>query len=271
MFPRRTRATPCDEHAYVGEPHLLVGDYDEVHVSVTWTYDIPEAERLARLWQPIAPVSIGGPALGDAGGDFVPGMYVKPGYVITSRGCPNRCWFCSVWKREGNVVRELPVVDGWNVLDDNLLASSREHIDAVFSMLSRQPQQAEFTGGLEAAKIDDWVAGRLASLRLKQLFCAYDTPDDYDPLVAAGRILSAHGIGGHKKRCYVLVGWPKDTMLGAERRMLQTIEAGFMPMAMLWRGKDGSVDRDWRQFQREWARPHIVGAKMRAIQGGTDD
>ena len=36
-----------------------------------------------------------------SGGDFVPGRYLAPGYVITSRGCPNRCWFCSVWRREG--------------------------------------------------------------------------------------------------------------------------------------------------------------------------
>ena len=50
-------------------------------------------------------------------------MYMKPGYVITSRGCPNRCWFCAVPKREGYQLRELPVTDGWIVADDNLLAA----------------------------------------------------------------------------------------------------------------------------------------------------
>ena len=58
------------------------------------------------------PVHMGGPAFNMPGGDFVPGMYLKKGYVITSRGCPNRCWFCSVPRREGGRLRELPITEG---------------------------------------------------------------------------------------------------------------------------------------------------------------
>ena len=72
-------------------------------------------------WRPVAPVKIGGVAYGDRGAEFAPGRYIRPGYVFTSRGCPRRCWFCSVWKRVP-VPRILPVIDGWNILDDNLLA-----------------------------------------------------------------------------------------------------------------------------------------------------
>ncbi|MFH1602376.1 MAG: hypothetical protein ABIH03_00530 [Pseudomonadota bacterium] len=135
VFPRRTRATPNDDLAYVGQPDFFA-EADEVHISVAWTWDIPRAERLAKNWERVAPVRFGGPAFGKPSGDFVPGMYIKPGYVITSRGCPNRCWFCSVWKREGTP-RELPITDGWNILDDNLLACSEAHVRAVFAMLSR--------------------------------------------------------------------------------------------------------------------------------------
>jgi hypothetical protein len=67
-------------------------------------------------------VKIGGVAYGDRGAEFVSGKYIKSGYVFASRGCPRRCWFCSVWKRDP-VPRLLPIVDGWNVLDDNLLAA----------------------------------------------------------------------------------------------------------------------------------------------------
>lgn len=97
---------------------------DEVHVSVTFTWDIPIAEWLAKQWEPVATVKIGGPAYNEPGGDFIPGMYMRHGYVITSRGCPNRCWFCAVPKREGGMLRELPVTDGWILTDDNLLACS---------------------------------------------------------------------------------------------------------------------------------------------------
>lgn len=258
MFPRRTRATPADEFAYVGLPHLYT-EADEVHISVTFTWDLPVAEYLEKEWRQVAPVKIGGPATGERGGDFEPGVYLKPGYVITSRGCPNHCWFCSVPWREG-ALRELWIRDGWNVLDDNLLACSDEHVEQVFRMLSRQKQKAEFTGGLEAIRLKEWHAIRLAVLKPKQIFFAYDTPDDYEPLVNAGKMLRDAGFseGTHILRSYVLIGYPKDTFEDAEKRLYQTIAAGFLPMAMLYRDKSGFVSKEWAKFQRLWARPAIV-------------
>jgi hypothetical protein len=43
----------------------------------------------------------------------------------------------------------LPIYDGWNVLDDNLLACPEWHVRAVFEMLKRQTQRVCFTGGLK--------------------------------------------------------------------------------------------------------------------------
>lgn len=64
---------------------------DEVHISVAFTYDIPKAEYLAKLWSHLgAPVKVGGPAYGQRDGDFTPGLYLKKGYTITSRGCLHR-------------------------------------------------------------------------------------------------------------------------------------------------------------------------------------
>lgn len=45
---------------------------------------------------------------------------------------------------------ELPITDGYNVLDDNLLACSEKHIHDVFDMLKRQKEKPIFTGGIEA-------------------------------------------------------------------------------------------------------------------------
>lgn len=152
VFPTKTNATPTDELVRIRETPSFFDEADEVHVSVTFTWDIPIAEWLAKQWEPVATVKIGGPAYNEPGGDFIPGMYMKHGYVITSRGCPNRCWFCAVPKREGGMLRELPVTDGWILTDDNLLACSPGHIDEVFAMLARQPHKPQFTGGLEAAR-----------------------------------------------------------------------------------------------------------------------
>jgi len=268
VFPRRTRATPTDELAFTSAPGLFPPEVDEVHVSVSFTYDLQRAQSLAREWEQIAPVRIGGPATGERGGDFTPGRYLKPGYVITSRGCPNRCWFCSAWRREGDV-RELPITEGWNVLDDNLLACSENHIRAVFEMLGRQPQRAEFTGGLEAARLQDWHIELLAGLRPKQMFFAYDTPDDIEPLIAVGKKLVASGftVASHTLRCYVLVGYPRDTFAAAEARLRQALAAGFFPMAMLWRDEIGNGSWKWKKFQRFWARPQLVGAMFSVSPG----
>ena len=122
-------------------------------------------------------MKIGGPAFNEPGGEFVPGMYMKKGYVITSRGCPNRRRFCAVPKREGGQLRELPVRDGWIVQDDNLLACSPEHIDEVFAMLARQPDRPQFVGGLEAALMTPVMAERLYELHPDSLFFAYATPN----------------------------------------------------------------------------------------------
>ena len=257
VFPRRTEGTPNDKLSFVGKPPQLVSDLgiEQVQISVTFSYDLPRVFDLVRTWETIAPVDVGGPAFDDPGGDFVPGQYLKRGYVITSRGCPNNCWFCSVPKREGRTVRELPITDGYNVLDSNLLACSDSHIKRVFEMLQKQKERAQFTGGLEAARLKEWHVALLWALRPAQIFMAYDTPDDLEPLIEAGRMLRYANFTRYHLRCYVLIGYPKDTMKKAERRLYQAYEAGFLPMAMLYRDWKGKQDKEWERFQRQWARP----------------
>jgi hypothetical protein len=264
VFPRRTRATPCDELARFGPPDLL-DTADAVHVSVTFTYDKPYAEQLAEQWRHVAPTTVGGVAYGDRGEDFIVGKYIKPGYVFTSRGCPRRCWFCSVWKRDPEP-RLLPIQDGWNILDDNLLACPEDHVRAVFAMLRRQSRRVEFTGGLEALSLQDYQVDLLASLKPQPvMFWAYDPGDAFETLASAARRLLAAGLSsrGHRLRCYVLIGFPHDTLTAAETRLRQMLSIGFTPMAMLWRPETPSQMRyrpapEWRAFQRRWARPAII-------------
>jgi hypothetical protein len=262
VFPRRTNATPTDAYAFVGEPNFstLPEDIEEVHISATFTWDLSEAERLAEVWDRVAPVKIGGPATDMRGEEFVPGRYLREGYLITSRGCFNHCWFCTVTRREGNVVRELPIRDGWNVLDDNLLACSEIHIRSVFAMLNRQKRgTAQFTGGLEAARLKAWHVELLKSLRPKQMFFAYDTPDDLPPLEEAARLFRAAEYGTRQiLRCYVLVGYPADTFPDAEHRLRTVMQLGICPMAMLYRDQANTTTLEWRRFQRQWARPAVI-------------
>lgn len=265
VFPRRTKATPDDALAFTDAPPILeLPEIDEVHVSVTFTYDKPRAEALAYQWEMFGvPVKVGGPAYDDTGGEFEPGMYLKRGYTITSRGCNNKCWFCMASKREGQL-REMEIKDGWDILDNNLLQCSEKHIRAVFEMLKRQPHRPKFTGGLEAKELKSWHCELLREAHPERMYFAYDTPDDYEPLVAAGKMLMEAGITpqSHVMACYNLIGYKGDTFDKAQSRLEQTIHAGFMPYAMLYRDERGKVDRDWARFQREWLRPAIVSKKF---------
>lgn len=181
VFPRRNKATPDDPLAYFGPPDMFA-EADEVHVSVTFTADKAIAERLAEQWRFVAPVKIGGVAYEDKSLEFIPGRYIKPGYTITSRGCPRRCWFCDVWRKWPKPV-PMHIYDGWNVLDDNLLACPRDHVEAVFAMLRRQNRRIEFTGGLEAKALEDYQVELLASLKPRpNMFWAYDPGDAFETL-----------------------------------------------------------------------------------------
>lgn len=260
--------TPTDELAFVNQlPRLDLPEIDEVHVSVAFTWDMPKAEELAEAWRAVGvPVKMGGPAFNLPGGDFTPGLYVKEGATITSRGCPNHCWFCAVPKRERGL-RELPIHDGWNILDDNILACSDEHVEAVFEMLERQPKRATFTGGLEAKILKQWHAKRLREIHADRMYFAYDTADDYEPLVQAGKLMmqEGHSPRGHRMCCYVLIGYKGDTFEKAEKRLTDAIKAGFFPYAMLYRDEKGERDPEWMKFQREWCRAPIVGTKIKEI------
>lgn len=268
VFPQKTKATPDDEYVRINTTPSLFDEADSVHISVAFTWDIPRAEFLYNQWKQVANCKIGGAAFKEKGGDFVSGMYLKKGYVITSRGCPNRCWFCGVPEREGNELRELPIVDGYNILDDNFLACSEKHKEAVFEMLKRQSERPRFTGGLEAKILTLKDAEKLFELNPKTMFFAFDTQKDYEPLIEAGKLLQKVGFkkDNHQARCYVLIGYKGDSFEKAEKRLKQVWDAGFMPFAMLYMDFDGKYPKDWKQFQRQWVNPFIVANKIKNIE-----
>lgn len=258
VFPRRTNATPTDDLVWIGHPGLIRPEVDKVHVSVVFDYDKKIAKEIADGWSDLGyDTEIGGVAYGDPGGDFIPGKYLKKGYIITSRGCPNHCWFCDVWKREGTI-RELPITEGWNVLDSNLLACSEKHIIAVFKMLESQKEKPVFTGGLDPELITQDIAHELRRIKTERLYTAFDTPDDLEAIRRAGIHLKKAGLKNRGLLCYVLIGYHGDTQKKATERLNATLNAGFTPMAMLYRKSDEPYDPTWRSFQREWARPAII-------------
>jgi hypothetical protein len=261
VFPRRTKATPDDDLVRIGTGPSLFDEADEIHISVAFSWDRKEADRLYRAWRPVAKTLLGGPATFQASGEFTPGLYLKRGHTITSRGCPNRCWFCKVWRREGPV-RELKIQPGWKIHDDNLLACSPEHLKAVIEMTKTQPHRPEFVGGLEAARMTPAIAALLREAKPESVFFAYDQPAALAPLHAAIKMLYEAGFPQktHRIRAYVLIGFPEDTIEAAEKRMRSALAAGAWPMAMLYRSEKGDRDPAWQKFQKTFCRPAATAA-----------
>lgn len=257
VFPRKTSMTPIDELVRINETPGLLDEADEVHVSCIFSYDRPRAEQLATAWEKSGfNVKLGGVAYGSPSGNFVVGKYVRKGAVITSRGCPNRCWFCNVWRKEGTL-RELPIQDGHILLDNNILACSETHIRAVFAMLKRQKERALLVGGLEAKILKNWHCDLIRESHVARMYFAYDTPDDREPFIEAMRMLDAHKVAKSSRYCYCLIGYKGDTFDDAERRLREIWKYGATPYAMLYKDETGGISRDWQAFQRQFTRPAI--------------
>jgi len=268
VFSRRTKMTPDDPLAFVGDPPLFRPPEMPVRVSCTFTWDRPEAERLGRAWGDFyQDVQVGGPAFGDPGGEFEPGLFVRAGAVQTSRGCIRNCEFCMVPSREGRI-RELPIRDGYNILDNNLLACSDAHINSVFEMLSRQRKAARFTGGLDARLFQKKHADLLGQIRVGEMFFAADEQDSERHLHRIADLLG--GFPVHKRRCYVLIGFDGESIGYSEDRLERVYELGFWPFAMLYRDLYGRKwSSDWKALQRKWCRPAAYRRKEKEDNDAT--
>lgn len=154
--------------------------------------------------------------------------------------------------------------------------AEREAWDRVLSklaMLKRQGRQIEFTGGLEAAALEDYQVGLLSDMRPRpNCFFAYDPGDPFDTLRSAASRMIAAGFTecSHRLRTYVLIGYPKDTFPEATKRLEQMISIGFTPHAMLWQPETPAAEKwrpapEWGKFQRQWARPAIIHASRHGV------
>lgn len=261
VFPRRTSLTPSDDMAFVGDPPMMWPEADQVHISVTFTWDREEGMRLHKAWrQYYQGVLLGGPAFGDRPDGFRPGRYIREGVTFTSRGCNNRCPWCLVPKREGKLREIKGFAAGHLVNDNNLLQCNGLHLDRVFGML-RHERSIEFVGGLDARLLTSEIVDQLRSLRIRQMFFACDTKESIKPLRRAAGLLAS--FTRHQRRCYVLCAFdPMETVADAEERLEEVWTAGFVPFAQLYQPPGRYIDypKEWRQLVRKWSRPAAIVA-----------
>lgn len=256
VFPRRTKWTPVDEFAFVGDPPLFRPPEMPVRVSVTFEWDLQEGARLYDAWGSLyEDVVLGGPAFGDHGGEFTPGLFLKKGVTITSRGCPRLCPWCFVPRREGNI-RELEIKAGYIVQDNNLLACSPEHIMRVFEMLQEQKRNIFFNGGLDSRLFNEHHRRLLDTIKIGELWFACDHHSALPALEKVRDLIS--DISADKKRCFVMIGRQPETLYDAEKRLHKIYELGFLPFSQLYRGPGEMIyTKAWLALNKKWSRPAL--------------
>lgn len=130
-----------------------------------------------------------------------------------TRGCPNRCPWCVVWRMDGNDVRHVAdLTDFWTgqdtvrLLDDNIMADEEE--------FERDCAQIANAGvkplweALDIRLVTDRTATALASTRKNSIYhFAWDGPAEDRYIESGIQCLSEHGLKPWRLMFYVLVGF----------------------------------------------------------------
>jgi hypothetical protein len=143
----------------------------------------------------------------------------NPNATFTTRGCPNRCKFCIVWRIEPQFVELKEWTPRQIVCDNNFLASSDAHFDRVIDGL-KTVDGVDFNQGLDARLLTKRRASRLAELDLSVARLAWDNTKDEASVVDAFNLLRSVGVPARKIRIYVLIGFrdsPEDALYRLER------------------------------------------------------
>lgn len=270
VFPKQTSYTPKDRLTYYPNDIFqapmfeLFPEFGEIHISCSFTWDKAFCRKIKEEWQVFTdkPVKLGGPAFGSVAEDFTPGLYLKPNIIFTSRGCNNNCPWCIVPRIEGKL-KELPIVPGNIIQDNNFLQTSRQHKEKVFEMLRTQKNIC-FKGGLQANLIDDYFVDNVTSLKISELWLACDTDASMAGFKKGCEKLQKAGFSREKIKCYVLIG---DDMDKNEARLQEIYHTGAMPFAQLYRDfteQKTEYPREWKQFARQWQRPAAIKAHMKS-------
>ena len=165
--------------------------------------------------------------------------------VFTTRGCPNKCGYCMVWRMEP----EFYIQPKWEpaivnndkrlaiVSDNNLLAAPHSHVKQVVKVLNDNNKNTMFNNGIDSRLINDKNAKLLASLKYIQngFRTAFDRmSDDGFYQKAMDRVIKAGLKVKGNSYTYVLFNFD-DTPQEAYYRASECWKYGSNPYLMRYR------------------------------------
>lgn len=240
------------ESAWVGGlAEWTIGE--TAYLSISFTWKLPEARSRA-IWHRALGrnVIVGGPAVyehpaffgdlavvGPRWPDAV--RHHNPAATFATRGCDERCYFCNVWRIDGNFTYypDFPVRP---VLCDNNLSA----IDPKYQDFIIERYQAEgvplldANSGFEPKSFDGAVLERWSKINRGPWRFGYDEAKERETVRRVMVMLRAAGVSARKVRPFVIIGnEPPDVCLG---RIREVIEWGGEPHVQAFI-KHGSLEK----------------------------
>ena len=181
-------------------------------------------------------------------------------YGFLTRGCPNKCKWCVVPKKEGNIrpymdVDDIAINSRHNlVLMDNNILAAREYALMQFDKIIKGGYRVDFNQGLDARLVDDEIAQKLASIRwINSIRFGCDTPKQIVEVEKAISLIDSYSVNPKRYFLYTII--TKDMYESYERvshfRGYKRIRVQAQPYRELDNPKQ--VLPQWQKDMARWA------------------
>ena len=161
---------------------------------------------------------------------------IRHAYGFLTRGCPNRCPWCVVPKKEGSIkpYRDIEtVLQGRKtaiLMDNNVLAS--DHGIRQLEKISDMKCKVDFNQGLDSRLVTEEIAKLLSKIKwIRYIRFSCDSTEVVDPLIKAISRLNKYGISNYRIFVYLLVTDVTD----ANERCRILKQLGVIPFAQPYR------------------------------------
>lgn len=183
-------------------------------------------------------------------------------YGFLTRGCPRKCPFCIVSKKEGAQSKKVADLEQfWHgqktikLLDPNLLACENPY--ALLKQLIDSKAWVDFTQGIDVRLLDDDLLDLLLQIKIKTIHFAWDNPRDEktrEKLEWFARTAIKNKSDYVKYKCYVLTNYWSSTAEDLER-VYYLRDLGIDPYLMIYDKEH--APRKLRAMQR-WVNNKVI-------------
>lgn len=188
-----------------------------------------------------------------------PSIDRKTAYGFLTRGCPNKCKWCVVPKKEGNIKNYMDVdeiaIDGRNrlvLMDNNVLASDYGLMQ--IEKIAKKRYHVDFNQGLDARLVTEEIAKLLAKVKwIKRIRFGCDNYKQIEDCERATELIDKYGYKGEYFFYCILLDDFKESF----NRVNHWREKGrrFIPHAQPYRDLNNSrqIIPQWQKDLAGWA------------------